>query len=128
MTHSNFSLIEKSKTINTGSSVNLGTVTLSQNGSESNVIDVIFSDSYQLNKIDKISYTVVSANSGYYYSNTSNFSVRYNSEKDLYYYTIYLDEEGFDSNSVYIVGLNFYDNNTLIDNIEIDYYSGGNNA
>ena len=128
MTHSNFSLIEKSKSINTGSSVNLGTVTLSQNGSESNVIDVIFSDSYQLNKIDKISYTVVSANSGYYYSNTSNFSVRYNSEKDLYYYTIYLDEEGFDSNSVYIVGLNFYDNNTLIDNIEIDYYSGGNNA
>ena len=75
--HSNYAVIEKYKSIKTGSTVNLGTVILSKSDQYSNSIDVIFSDSYQLSKINTISYTIVSSNSGYYFSNTTEFITRY---------------------------------------------------
>ena len=125
--HSNYDVIEKNKSVKTGSIINLGTVVLSKGEQDSNSIDVIFSDSYQLNKIDTIVYTIVSANSGYYFSNKADFITRYDSARDLYYYTIDLDDS-FVDNMVYIVDLNFYSNNELVGNMELDYYAGGNDA
>lgn len=126
--HSNYAVIEKYKSIKTGSTVNLGTVILSKSDQYSNSIDVIFSDSYQLSKINTISYTIVSSNSGYYFSNTTEFITRYDSTKNLYYYTINIEDDDFIDNMVYIIDLNFYSNNELIDNLELDYYAGGNDA
>ena len=128
LTHSNYSVIQKSRSIKTGSTVNLGTVTLSKSESGSNSIDVIFSDSYQLSKINMISYTIVSTTSGYYYSNNDEFNIRYNSDKNLYYYTINIEDDNFIEDSLYILDLNFYTNNDFVDNIELDYYAGGSDA
>ena len=59
--------------------------TTDENGSQ---LNLVFADSFNLNHINSVSYSITSMNSGYYYSNTSSFSARYEPSTDLYYYSI----------------------------------------
>ena len=87
---------------------------------------MIFSDSYRLTEIDRISYSVSSINTGFYYSNSSDFDVRYDSNLNLYIYTINLQGVTLAEDNVYLFTFNFYDSNSLVQEVEIDYYNGGN--
>ena len=115
----------KTRSIQYGSSVDLGTVFLSKNADNPELFDLIFSDSYRLTSIERITYSVSSINTGFYISKTGNFDVRYDSDLDLYIYTIDLTNVELDPNNVYLFTFNFYKGNELVSETEIDYYNGG---
>ena len=111
------------KSITFGDELNIGTVTTAQNANDSFAIDIIFQDSYKLNTVDTIQYTISNADTGFYYSNKAIFNIRYDSAKDLYYYTITItDTENYIDNNMYIIGINFYEGNRLVGQEEITYY------
>ena len=87
---------------------------------------MIFSDSYRLTEIDTISYSVSSINTGFYYSGSGNFNVRYDSNLNLYIYTVDLQGVSLAEDNVYLFTFNFYENSNLVTEVEIDYYNGGN--
>ena len=120
----NLVTIHKKRSMQYGSSIDLGTVVLSANSSSS--FDLIFSDSYKLTSIDKVTYSISSINTGFYVSNTSDFNVRYEPSSNLYIYTINLQDVSLTGDNVYLFTFNFYENDNLVTEVEIDYYNGGN--
>ena len=86
--NNNFETRKLQKSIVYGDYVDLGTVTTTKNAEDPLSIDVIFSDSYKLTTIDTVQYTITSNSTDFYLSNTTNFIVRYDSNKGLYYFTI----------------------------------------
>ncbi len=118
--------ISKMKYYEYGSDLDIGTVVLTRNTTGKNMIDMIFSDSYKIDDVDKITYTITSVNSGFYYSRTDSFVARYDSNNDLYYYTINVDDDNYNPDVVYLVTANFYSDDELVESIELDYYAGGN--
>ena len=125
-TRENLVAVHKKRNIQYGSTIDLGTVVLSENNSQSNSFDLIFSDSYRLTEIDTISYSVSSINTGFYYSGSGNFNVRYDSNLNLYIYTVDLQGVSLAEDNVYLFTFNFYENSNLVTEVEIDYYNGGN--
>lgn len=125
-TRENLVTTHKHRSIQYGSSIDLGTVVLSANNSSGNSFDLIFSDSYKLTSIDTVSYSISSINSGFYYSGSGSFDVRYDSNLNLYIYTINIQGDPLAVDDVYLFTFNFYENNSLVNGVEIDYYNGGN--
>ena len=122
------SFVNKMRTreVTFGGDIYLGTV-MFQNSTDDNgtQLNFVFADSYNLNHITSVSYSITSMNSGYYYSNNQTFSARYEPVTDLYYYSILMNEDDYLPNTVYVVSLNFYENNNLVETVEFDYYEGG---
>ena len=119
-------VIDKSKDIQFGDSLELGTVALNEKNDEDNTIEVVFSDSYRLDTVSRISYTIASVSTGFYYTGSGDFVTRYDSATDLYYYNLQLGDTVLEDNTLYLVTLNFYNrNNTLLKSTELDYYVGG---
>lgn len=119
-------VIDKSKDIQFGDSLELGTVALNEKNDEDNSIEVVFSDSYRLDTVSRISYTIASVSTGFYYTGSGDFVTRYDSATDLYYYNLQLGDTVLEDNTLYLVTLNFYNrNNTLLKSTELDYYVGG---
>lgn len=122
-TASNYMMHSVEKTITFGDYVNLGTVTTSKNVDVSTDIDIIFADSYKLNTINTVLYTVTDSSGEFYLSNRTEFNTRYDSNKDLYYYTISItDVDKFEPDSLYTITMNFYTGNTMVDQAELSYY------
>ena len=122
-TGQNLTVSHKRRSIQFGSEIDLGTVVFS--GNDNNSFDLVFSDSYRLTEIDHVSYSISSVTTGFYTSGSTSFNVRYDSNNNLYTYTIDLSTIEFASNNVYLFTFNFYDNNNLVNEIEFDYYNGG---
>ena len=125
-TRANLVVTHKLKSIQFGSSIDLGTVVLSENKSLENGFDLIFSDSYRLTDVKRISYSVSSVNTGFYITKSGNFNVRYDSSLGLYIYLIDLSDVELEPDNVYLFTFNFYDEDGLLAaTTEIDYYNGG---
>lgn len=124
-TKQNLQILHKTKRVQFGSSIDLGTVVLSENNLESNTFNLVFSDSYKLTDIDRISYSVSSVTTGFYVSNTETFTIRYDNNLNLYIYTFNLPDVELNGDNVYLFTFNFYDNTELVSEIEFDYYNGG---
>ena len=122
-TNSEFETRKLQKSIIYGDSVDLGTVTTAKSTDDSVSIDVIFSDSYKLTTIDTVQYTITSNSTDFYLSNTTEFIVRYDSQKGLYYFTIPItNTANFVENNMYNIGMNFYTSNRLVTQTETSYY------
>ena len=73
--------------------------------------------------IDTVQYTITSNSTDFYLSNTTEFIVRYDSQKGLYYFTIPItDTASFVENNMYNIGINFYTSNILVTQTETSYY------
>ena len=102
---------------------NLDDVLLILNADDPLSIDVIFSDSYKLTTVDTVQYTITSNSTDFYLSNTTEFIVRYDSTKGLYYFTIPItNTTNYVENNMYNIGMNFYTNNRLVTQTETSYY------
>ena len=122
-TNSGFETRKLQKNIIYGDYVDLGTVTTTKNADDPLNIDVIFSDSYKLTTVDTVQYTITSNSTDFYLSNTTDFIVRYDSEKGLYYFTIPItNTTNYVENNMYNIGMNFYSNNKLVTQTETSYY------
>lgn len=122
-TNSGFETRKLQKSIIYGDYVDLGTVTTTKNADDPLNIDVIFSDSYKLTTVDTVQYTITSNSTDFYLSNTTDFIVRYDSEKGLYYFTIPItNTTNYVENNMYNIGMNFYSNNKLVTQTETSYY------
>lgn len=122
-TNSGFETRKLQKSIIYGDYVDLGTVTTTKNMDDLVSIDVIFSDSYKLTTVDTVQYTITSNSTDFYLSSTTEFIVRYDSEKGLYYFTIPItNTANFVENNMYNIGMNFYTNNRLVTQTETSYY------
>ena len=122
-TNSGFETRKLQKNIIYGDYVDLGTVTTTKNADDPLNIDVIFSDSYKLTTVDTVQYTITSNSTDFYLSNTTDFIVRYDSEKGLYYFTIPItNTTNYVENNMYNIGMNFYTNNKLVTQTETSYY------
>ena len=125
-TNSNFTEITQTKNIRFGDSVNLGSVSASKNADNNYAIDIIFADSYKLDSINKISYTVSSTAVSYFSTGSGDFTVRYDTNSNLYTYTMkVLEDENFKSKVMYTITMNFYTDSQLVAQEEISYYYGG---
>lgn len=123
---SDYTSINQTKSIRFGDSVNLGSVTANKNANNQYALDIIFADSYKLGTIDKISYTVSSTSVSYFATGSTDFVTRYETNTDLYYYTMELTQsENFAPGNVYTITMNFYSNNNLVAQDEVNYYYGG---
>ena len=121
--NNNFETRKLQKSIVYGDYVDLGTVTTTKNAEDPLSIDVIFSDSYKLTTIDTVQYTITSNSTDFYLSNTTNFIVRYDSNKGLYYFTIPItNTANYVENNMYNIGMNFYTRNKLVTQTETSYY------
>lgn len=118
-----FKTISSTRTIKYGANVFLGTITLSPDTNSNNGIDMIFTNSYQLNLIDKISYTITNDTKGFVYNATKPFSLRYDLDTDAYYCIIEVDDVQFDPDLLYLVTVNFYIGNELVETAELGYGS-----
>jgi hypothetical protein len=118
-----FKTISSTRTIKYGANVFLGTITLSPDANSNNGIDMIFTNSYQLNLIDKISYTITNDTKGFVYNATKPFSLRYDLDTDAYYCIIEVDDVQFDPDLLYLVTVNFYIGNELVETAELGYGS-----
>ena len=73
--------------------------------------------------IDTVQYTITSNSTDFYLSNTTNFIVRYDSNKGLYYFTIPItNTANYVENNMYNIGMNFYTRNKLVTQTETSYY------
>lgn len=124
--NSNFTEKTQTKSIRFGDSVNLGSVSASKNQDSNYAIDIIFADSYKLDSINRISYTVSSTAVSYFSTGSGDFNVRYDVNNNLYTYTMkVLENENFRSGIMYTITMNFYTDTTLVAQDEISYYYGG---
>lgn len=120
---SDFETRRLQKSIVFGDTVDLGTVTTAKNLDDPLSIDVIFADSYKLTTVDTVQYTITSNSTDFYLSGSSEFIVRFDSEKGLYYFTIPItNSNNFIENNMYNIGMNFYTNNKLVTQTEASYY------
>ena len=124
-TKQNLVPVHKSRKIQYGSAIDLGTVVLYENKTTPNAFDLIFSDSYRLTSIDSVTYSISSITTGFYISNSGAFNVRYDSARNIYIYSFNLEDTVFDENDVYLFTFNFYQDGTLVNEAEFDYYVGG---
>lgn len=124
----NFIEYTKSKSITYGDSTFLGTISTSNAFSGAGNIDVIFNESYKINRITNVSYTISLAKTGeYVYAKDDEFNVIYNSASDIYYYSINMNGvTGFKENEMYLITMNFFEGSLLVAQEEVNYYYGGN--
>lgn len=121
--NTNFETRRLQKSIIYGDYVDLGTVTTTRNVDDPLSIDVIFSDSYKLTMVDTVQYTITSNSTDFYLSNTTEFIVRYDADKGLYYFTIPISNSAsYLENHMYNIGMNFYSKNKLVTQTETSYY------
>lgn len=121
-----FTPITKSRSIVYGNSVNMGAITASKNATDDYAIDIIFADSYMLDSIEKITYTVSSTTVTYFSTGTGPFNIKYNSDSDIYTYKMDVEENAnFTSGNVYTITMNFYTKEQLVAQEEISYYYTG---
>lgn len=124
--NADFTELTQTKSIRFGDSVNLGSVSASKNSENNYAIDIIFADSYKLNSINKISYTVSSTAVSYFSTGSGDFTIRYDANSNLYTYTMkVLESENFKSGIMYTITMNFYTDTELVAQEEISYYYGG---
>ena len=106
------------RSIKCGSDVYLGTITLTP--SDSNGINMVFKDPYQLDLIDKISYTITNDSENVVINATKQFTVHYDKDSDAYYYLIEIEND-FNPELLYLVTINFYSGNYLVQSAELGY-------
>ncbi len=114
----NFYNFISKRSIKCGSDVYLGTITLTP--SDSNGINMVFKDPYQLDLIDKISYTITNDSENVVINATKQFTVHYDKDSDAYYYLIEIDND-FNPELLYLVTINFYSGNYLVESAELGY-------
>ena len=124
---SNYTTLNKTKSIRFGDTVNLGSVTASKNANDDYTLDIVFADSYKLDTIKKITYTVSSTTVDYFSTGTTDFVIRYEQNSGIYIYSMNLGEnDNFVTGNVYTITMNFYgEENNLLAQEEINYYYGG---
>ena len=123
---SNFEQIIKSREMTFGGDIYLGSVILQNSTDETGTqLNLIFSDSYNLDRINQVKYTVSSMGTNYYFSpDIQSFTTRYEPSTGLYYYSILINDPEYLPNVVYTITASFYRNNSLVDSIELDYFEG----
>ena len=115
----NIQNIASKRTIKYGANVYLGTITLAPGNN--NNINMVFTNSYQLSLIDKVSYTISNDSESYAINATTPFNIHYDKESDAYYYTIEINDDNFNPNLLYLVTINFFSGNELIESAELGY-------
>ena len=125
----NYKAYSKSKTITYGDQVNLGSVSATQSSVGDKYIDIIFADSYRLSDVTDISYFISATSTGEYITSGSDVfnggNLIYNSTNNYYYYTINASNANLNSDEVYVITMNFYVGDTLVEQDEINYYYMG---
>lgn len=119
----------KSKTITYGDQVNLGSVSAAQSNVGNQYIDIIFADSYRLSDVTNISYFISSTSNGEYVTSGSDIfnggNLKYNSVNNYYYYTLNASNATLNTDEVYVITMNFYVGDQLVEQEEVNYYYGG---
>ena len=120
----NLTYKDKTRTEKFGAYVSLGAVTATANPSDSSSINVVFADSYMIDSIKRIAYTVSSTTTDYFSANQTSFDVTYISDNDIYIYKLKVDNTAnFKSGNVYTITMDFFDsNNKLVASEEVSYY------
>ncbi len=126
-----FTRLSKTVTTTFGDVVYLGTVTASENQANHQAIDVIFANSYRLSDVTSLEYFITNLSTGEFLTSGTDMSfnsgsLKYNSASNVYYYTISLaDIENFIEDDTYIITMNFYTGDELVEQTEISYYYYG---
>lgn len=99
--------------------ISIGDVTVNQNSRNKARMDLLFNNSYKLEEIDHIRYSIYNTN-GYSRSGTASFvPTQITSGTDVYYrYTINENLSGY---GTYYVELQFLKNNEVIETISVEY-------
>ena len=122
----NYNPYTKSKTITYGDQVNLGNVSATQSSAGEQYIDIIFADSYRLSDITDVSYFISSTSTGEYITSGSDIfnggNLKYNSTNNYYYYTINASNAVLNTDELYVITMNFYIEDSLVEQDEINYY------
>ena len=104
---------------------NMGRLTVQANETVSNKIDILFYESYNIGKIDSLTYTIYNTNTGYTVSNIMDFTpTRYNSDTLGDYYEITLPDT-LTSEGLYYVELQFRINQEIVSTNSIEYTFNG---
>ena len=120
-------LRSKTKSIHFGASVSLGAVTATRNATSPYAIDVIFADSYLLDTIDTVAYTVSSTTTDYFSAGENQFTLKYNADTDIYTHVINVDQTAnFKVGNVYTITMNFFTGTKLVGTEEVSYYYAAN--
>lgn len=115
--------LSKSKTVNYGNNVSIGEVSTAKNPSNTYAIDIVFADSYLLNSVDTIVYSVTSSTIDYFSAGENAFTTKYNSEFHIYTHTIYVDQNtNFKPGNMYTVTMNFITEGEVVESAEVSYY------
>ena len=99
--------------------ISIGDVTINRNSQNAAKMDLLFNNSYKLEEIDQIRYSIYNTN-GYSQNGTASFvPTQITSGSDTYYrYTINETLSGY---GTYFVELQFLKNNEVIETISIEY-------
>ena len=120
----NLTYKDKTKTEKFGAYVSLGAVTATANQTDPYAINIVFADSYLLETVKKIDYTVSSTTTDYFSASSGAFTTTYNSDTNIYVYKLKVDSNSnFKPGNVYIITMNFSDaKGKLIASEEVSYY------
>ncbi len=114
-----------------GDVVYLGTVSASQNQADPKKVDIIFTNSYRLSDVTSFEYFITNLSTGGFLASGQDMAfnagnLKYNAANNFYYYTIdCTDVEGFVEDDTYLITMNFYTGNDLVEQSETSYYYGG---
>lgn len=120
----NLTYKDKTKTEKFGAYVSLGAVTATANQTDPYAINIVFADSYLLETVKKIDYTVSSTTTDYFSASSGAFTTTYNTDTNIYVYKLKVDSNSnFKPGNVYIITMNFSDaKGKLIASEEVSYY------
>ena len=122
-TRKDLTTVNKSRSVNYGNTVSIGEVSATKTPGNNYGIDIIFADSYLLNQINRVVYTVSSTTIDYFSAGENAFTTTVNQDTGIHTHTIYVDQNAnFKSGNVYTVSLRFYTGETLIDTADVSYY------
>lgn len=99
--------------------ISIGDVTINKNSQDSQKIDILFNNSYRLNEIDTISYTIYNT-SGYSRNGQATFIPTQVTSGEETYYTYTIDERLTEYGKYYIE-LQFMKEGQLVENITMEY-------
>lgn len=124
-TGDNLTYKEKTKTEKFGAYLSLGSVSATANPLYSNSINIVFADSYMIETIKKISFTVTSTTIDFFSANQTVFTLTSNTDSGIFIYDLRVDNNNgnFKPGNVYIITMDFFDSsNKLLASEEVSYY------
>ena len=126
-----FSRYTKTASVVFGDAVYLGNMSANSNSESEYKIDIVFANSYKLSEVTSVEYFITNISTGDFVTSGSDMSfnsgsLKYNSANNFYYYTISCEGiESFVADETYLITMNFYTGNELVEQAEINYYNGG---